>query len=403
MESMIQTSACISFTQRGSCHEVVHRLNGRRYLVTQEVKSILDTCRKPAVRGEFVSKWKSDYGTDTVENMISYLLDKNLLVESDADETYCITAVNNRLYGFPQYLPGDGLPGQVVFCGIPFGMGNSSDEQCKRFPLQIRQYLAELQIQLKPGDARKEFNFISSQDSFDTLAQGLQAERYADWGDLYINRYEQRERIYQKMQTAVAGLFSGGQIPFILGGDHSITYPLLQAAAMHHRQFQVLQFDAHTDTYQSEQERLYGMHITHHHGNFMRKALELEQIVAVHQFGIRGIFNHAARSNGRQHIYWADQLAAIAAGEQATAMNDNLPVYLTFDIDFFDPLLAPGTATPVINGPDFNTLASLLQKLLAHKTIIGVDLVEINPTRDTEQKTMQLAALLIPLILNYIN
>ena len=137
----------------------------------------------------------------------------------------------------------------------------------------------------------------------------------------------------------------------------------------------------------------------HHHGNFVNKVLELENVVKYYQFGIRGIINSTGFENKKIILYWAHTLKE---NINQIELPENEYYYITFDIDVIDPSFAPGTATPVPMGLSVFDIHNLFNHLLKNKKIIGIDFVEINPSKDINSTTLNLAIELIFKLLSFI-
>jgi agmatinase len=186
-----------------------------------------------------------------------------------------------------------------------------------------------------------------------------------------------------------------------LGGDHSITLPLLRAyRARFGRPLAVLHFDAHCDTWTDHFGEPSG------HGTWVSEAIEQGLVVreCFTQFGIRSSGERAAREyvhdQGGQ-IFTARQLrglespaqlaAVLAAVRQRMAAHGNPPVYLSLDIDCLDPAFAPGTGTPEPGGMTSAQVLTLLEEL-ADLPFVGMDCVEVSPPYDHAELTSQAAA-----------
>ncbi len=196
----------------------------------------------------------------------------------------------------------------------------------------------------------------------------------------------------------VGHIAEAGAIPFVVGGDHSIALPSLQAIHRVHGPVCVVHVDAHLDTSTAE---VWGER--HHHGTPFRHALTQGLIAAngLHQVGIRATWG-AADEGDLVHahgatIYEMDRIDDGGIVPVATAIVDAVgerPVYISFDIDGVDPAYAPGTGTPVPGGLTAREAIRLLRGL-AGLHIVGMDLVEVAPALDHAEITLHLAAHLL--------
>ena len=186
-----------------------------------------------------------------------------------------------------------------------------------------------------------------------------------------------------------------------LGGDHSITLPLLRAyRELQGRPLAVIHFDAHCDTWQDHFGEPSG------HGTWVYEAMQEGLVVreCFTQLGIRSAGVREAREYVRDQgglIFTARELRGLESPAQLApvlgAIRDRLaahghpPVYLSLDIDCLDPAFAPGTGTPEPGGMSTNQVLSVLEEL-ADLPLVGMDCVEVAPPYDHAELTSQAAA-----------
>jgi agmatinase len=186
-----------------------------------------------------------------------------------------------------------------------------------------------------------------------------------------------------------------------LGGDHSITLPLLRAYKQHlGRPLAVLHFDAHCDTWQDHFGEPSG------HGTWVYEAIQEKLVVppCFMQLGIRSAGERQAREYVKDcggTIYTArdlrgkdspEHIAPILADlQQRLAANGNPPLYVSLDIDCLDPAFAPGTGTPEPGGMSTNQVMSVLEGLSTFNCV-GMDCVEVSPPYDHAELTSYAAA-----------
>lgn len=188
---------------------------------------------------------------------------------------------------------------------------------------------------------------------------------------------------FAAVEEKAASLF-GKTIPFFIGGDHSVTIPLLTAAArVFEEPLGVIHLDAHTDLCQELSGNILSHGCTH------RRALESPHIGLqnIHFIGIRSFeLQELEFLKGRKaSIYTArtlfDRGAGSVAGEVCRKLGPLKHIYITLDIDFLDPAAAPGTGTPKPGGFSTREMLELL-RLFARLPIIGMDVVEVSPPLD---------------------
>jgi agmatinase len=200
-------------------------------------------------------------------------------------------------------------------------------------------------------------------------------------------------RAHLAIQDAAAALQGSGARVLGLGGDHSVSLPLLRAAAERHGPLSLLQLDAHTDTW----DEYFGERVTH--GTMFRRAAEEGTIDASRslQIGLRGSLYGPDDLDENRALGFRTLLAREfdAAGVQgAVALaHETLrpPVYVTVDIDVLDPAFAPGTGTPESGGLTPREILAILRGLKG-LDIAAADVVEVSPPYDPAGATAVAAA-----------
>jgi agmatinase len=201
-----------------------------------------------------------------------------------------------------------------------------------------------------------------------------------DYGDLAFD-YADIPSFPGALRAHIKGILDGGAASLALGGDHYITFPILQAYAEKHGPLSLLQFDAHTDTWADDDMARVD------HGTMFYKAVKSGIIDPARSVQV-GIRTSNADTLGVNII---DAREVHEVGPAATArkirdlLGDN-KTYLTFDIDGLDPAYAPGTGTPVWGGLT-SAQASIMLRDIAGLNIVGGDVVEVSPPFDTTGAT----------------
>jgi arginase len=201
-----------------------------------------------------------------------------------------------------------------------------------------------------------------------------------DRGDLPLAEQDGDDAI---IVAAIAETLRRGAIPLALGGDHSVTYPIVQAIAAAHGPVDILHFDAHPDLYDS-----YGGDRRSHASPFAR-IMEDGLARRLVQVGIRTLNRHCREQAERFGVEIIEARHFRAGCVPAFAG----PLYISIDMDGFDPSCAPGVSHLEPGGL---TARDLIDVLLAIETpIAGADVVELNPDRDVNEMTAGLAAKLV--------
>ena len=179
--------------------------------------------------------------------------------------------------------------------------------------------------------------------------------------------------------------------PIVLGGDHSISFAVVKA--FKNVKMNIVQYDSYLDFLDESS----GLSVSH--ANPMKRISNLEGVEKITQIGIRGLANpvfmaEAAKKAGSKIIF-----AKTSMKNRAQWVLDQIPegenIYVTIDIDALDPIQAPGTGTPEPGEFNYLQMREMLRKLPKKGTIIGFDVVEVNPLYDPAQITAQVAVRLI--------
>ncbi|SPF80196.1 agmatinase [Pseudoprimorskyibacter insulae] len=257
----------------------------------------------------------------------------------------------------------------IAVTGVPFDQAVTNRTGTRLGPRAIREASA-----LQPCDAPYGWGY-------DVLSDFA----IADYGDLAFD-YAKVSEFPATLQAHIAGILEAGAATVTLGGDHSITLPILRAYAAKHGPVSVIQFDAHTDTWaDDDMSRI-------DHGTFLYKAVK-EGLVDPKRSVQIGIRTDNPDTMGF-NIFDARQVhrdGPEAIAEKARAIVGDHPVYLTFDIDALDPAFAPGTGTPVWGGLTSHQAAVMLRQLAGIR-LVGGDVVEVSPPFDTTGATAIAAA-----------
>jgi|TARA_B110000503_G_scaffold142390_1_gene239020 guanidinobutyrase len=221
-----------------------------------------------------------------------------------------------------------------------------------------------------------------------TGAAPFEAMQVADIGDVPINTFDLKKSV-EIIRTFYDNILRSDVIPLTLGGDHTLTYPILQAMAKKYGPVALIHVDAHADV----NDEMFGEKIAH--GTPFRRAYEAGclQNDKVFQIGLRGTgyspedFNWG-RSKGWTVIQaeecWHKSLSPLM--EQVRTVVGNAPVYLSYDIDSLDPAFAPGTGTQEIGGLTIWQALEIIRGC-AGLNLVGCDLVEVSPPYDTTGTT----------------
>ncbi len=267
----------------------------------------------------------------------------------------------------------------VGFIGIPMDIGTSWRSGTRMGPKQLREQSAMI----------RPYNIQTGAAPFDSL-------QCADLGDIAINTFSLAKSLLA-IQAHYEAILKHAIIPVGLGGDHSLTLPILRAMAEKHGALALVHIDAHADV----NDEMFGERETH--GTVFRRAYEEGLLVPdkVYQIGLRGTGYTAEDFTEAQgwgfNVIQAQELwhkSLTPLGQEIAAAIGDQPCYITYDIDSLDPGFAPGTGTPEIGGLTPWQAMELIRALRG-LNVVGCDLVEVSPPYDPSGNTALLGANLI--------
>jgi agmatinase len=201
-----------------------------------------------------------------------------------------------------------------------------------------------------------------------------------DYGDLAFD-YAMVSEFPAALTAHIKGILDAGAASICLGGDHFISFPILEAYAEKFGPLSLIQFDAHTDTWQDDNmERI-------DHGTMFYKAIKLGLIDPERSVSI-GIRTDNPDTMGVNILdaRWVHENGSAAVAKRVKEIVGDTQTYVTFDIDCLDPAFAPGTGTPVWGGLASWQAAAILRDL-AGINMVGGDIVEVSPPFDTTGAT----------------
>jgi guanidinobutyrase len=267
----------------------------------------------------------------------------------------------------------------ACFVGVPIDIGASNRSGTRHGPRQIR---AE-SCMIRP------YNMATRAAPFDSL-------QIADVGDVAINTFDLKKSV-AIIEAAFDRILAHGAVPLTLGGDHTLTLPILRAMVKKHGPVALIHIDAHADI----NDEMFGEKIAH--GTPFRRAVE-EKLLAcdrVFQIGLRGS-GYAAedfdwpRQQGFTVVQaeecWNRSLTPLMG--QVRGKIGSHPAYITYDIDSLDPAFAPGTGTVEIAGLTTWQALEIIRGCRG-LNIVGGDLVEVSPPYDPSGNTALIGANLL--------
>ena len=283
---------------------------------------------------------------------------------------------------YPYVSDWDAIDADVAVMGAPYDFGCQWRSGARMGPRAIR----EASTLFAFGHA----GAYDHEDDVTYLEPGK--TRIVDIGDADIVHTDTIQS-HANIEFGVRKMLAAGALPVVVGGDHSINIPCINAFD-DQGEIHVVQIDAHLDFVDERHGVRFG------HGNPMRRAAEKSYVTGLSQIGIRNVSSTAkegyvdARAMGSD-IQSVRQVRAMGVDGMLARIPDGKRYYLTIDIDAFDPSIAPGTGTPSHGGFMYYEVLELISGLAKRGTIVGVDLVEVAPDYDPTGSTSTLAAQLL--------
>ena len=279
----------------------------------------------------------------------------------------------------------DAIKADIAVLGAPYDFGTQWRPGARFGPRAVRE-----------ASTLFSFGHAGAYDHEDDSTYLASDVRIVDIGDADII-HTKTEESHANIEFGVRKILTAGAIPLVIGGDHSINIPCINAFS-DQDPIHVIQIDAHLDFV----DERHG--VTAGHGNPMRRAIEKSWVTGMTQLGIRNVSSTAKEGYDDARARGSDILSVRQVRKLGLdAVLERIPLgaryYVTIDIDAFCPSIAPGTGTPSHGGFLYYDVLEILQGLAKRGRVAGIDLVEVAPAYDPTDSTQILAA---QLLLNFI-
>ena len=283
---------------------------------------------------------------------------------------------------YPYIEDWDKIKADIAVLGAPFDAGSQFRSGARMGPRGIRE--ASTLFSFGHGGA------YDHEDDITYLP--ADTTRIVDIGDADIIHTDTIQS-HANIEFGVKKILEAKAIPVVLGGDHSVNIPCINAFK-NEDPIHIIQIDAHLDFVNERHGVRFG------HGNPMYRASEKEYVSGMTQIGIRNVSSTAregyieAKERGSK-IFSVRQFRKMGISQILNTIPKNIRYYLTIDIDAFDPSIASGTGTPSHGGFYYYEILELIDGLTKQGNIVGLDLVEVAPDYDITNSTSTLAAQLL--------
>lgn len=281
----------------------------------------------------------------------------------------------------------------------PFNFGAIHEQDFKKSKFVIIPTPYEATASFGKGQSDGPYAIISSSRFLDELFDSYDKKKLTGLNSTDIFTLDEIEVSKNSPTEAVAGIEQAvadevlrhNKFPLMLGGEHLVTLGAVKAVANKHKNLSVLQLDAHTDLLNYYESTKYS------HACVMRRIVDLQ--IPITQVGIRNINNEAEEfiKKNKINTFYAPE---IPLDKIIDTLTDN--VYLTVDLDVFDPSIIPSVGTPEPGGLGWYEVINLIKEVAKNKKIVGADVVELAPIPGFHGPDF-LAAKLVYQIMNLIN
>ena len=279
----------------------------------------------------------------------------------------------------------DTIDADVAVMGAPYDFGTQWRAGARFGPRSVRE-----------ASTLFSFGHAGAYDHEDDATYLAEDVQIVDIGDADII-HTKTDESHSNIELGVRKILAAGALPVVIGGDHSVNIPCINAFS-DEDPIHVVQIDAHLDFV----DERHG--VTQGHGNPMRRAIEKPWVTGMTQLGIRNVSSTAkegyedARNRGSD-ILSVRQFRQLGVEAVLKRLPKGSRYYVTIDIDAFCPSIAPGTGTPSHGGFLYYEVIEFLQGLVQCGQVVGIDLVEVAPAYDPTDSTQILAA---QVLLNFI-
>jgi len=282
--------------------------------------------------------------------------------------------INRPFVGIPSFLRApictdlDKLSGVIAVMGVPFDEGSPYLAGSRMGPRALREH----SLRFVSGGG----GFYNPETRKSYLDVELTRDLIADIGDADVAPTNV-ERTFADVTAMVRAVLDHGALPVVLGGDHSITYPVVRGFT---EQLHVIHFDAHSDY----APFVHDLRFTN--GHAFRHIAPMKHVESLTQVGIRSLRHSPAMIedsiNDGNRVVTMPQFHEMGPRGLAGVVPAGAAVYVSIDVDVLDLSLVPGCVSAEPNGMSYAELRDTLKAIAEHARVIGFDFVEVNPPLD---------------------
>ncbi|MBN1598655.1 MAG: agmatinase [Bacteroidales bacterium] len=190
-----------------------------------------------------------------------------------------------------------------------------------------------------------------------------------------VTNIKSPDEIVDVVEKKITCIFADGKFPVLIGGEHSVSIGAFKSAGKAFKDLSILQFDAHADLRDEYEGSKFN------HACVMARAMEIAPIV---QAGIRSMSVEEKGLMNKKNVFFAHRISEKRSWIHQVSEKLNENVYITLDLDVFDPSIMPSTGTPEPNGMSYREVLNALKYLIDHHNIVGIDIVELCPDKSNK-------------------
>ncbi|MCB5237666.1 arginase family protein [Niallia circulans] len=364
-------------------NSIINKLYSNSVEISEDMKYFLELFKDPVEVEDIKKEIEAENIDEIIEDLLSggYLIDTN---RPEFEQISPIEITNLKLQTICGAQPGklkndiQNTNRSIGFIGIPYDLGSAHYEGASNGIKKLRDKSSKYAYLTLDGDGLTKgwFNPKINKHVF-------KGNTIKDYGDLFMSN-NQLFNLAQIKQLS-KDISESSIFPIYIGGDHSISLPIIESVAEFYGDIQVLQMDAHNDL----GKQRWGVV---EHGSFVTNLLANKNVRKVVQLGIRGPQHKIIKHPKLVTKYYKDFDNIVAH------LDLDIPTYITIDSDVFDPSIVSGVAYPVSDGWTFNDFQKAIKQLsLLNK--VGLDIVEFNPKYDlSEVSIATLSAVLLSVL-----
>ena len=310
---------------------------------------------------------------------------KPIRIDRSTPEDALVRRASGTFFGVPRAVDLDDLDAQVAFLGVPFDAGTPQ-------PGNRTGQAAGPEAARRSSRDQFDYGVDASLGWHDVEAgrDRLVGVTMADIGDVAIQG-SQLQTNFDRMTEVMRRLTGSGALPVVVGGDHSVSFPLVRGIEPV-GEVDVVYLDAHADFYDELDGARYSG------ASEMRRIRELPFVRSVTALGIRNVDRVELAAMREMDVRWATALDMVE-GRGSDVVADLVPrsqaLYVSIDLDVLDISLTPGHTLPEPGGLDYRQLRAVLDRIAGRGRVVGFDVVELNPALDAGEVTARTATWLI--------